>query len=285
MSKTKILSIDVGIKNLAFCLFNKNLDTNFYEIEKWEIININEKTDKNYCKEKDKKNTLCNKEAKYQKNGCYYCKKHAKNTDFLFPCDDLKKSNINKLKINELKEIALKYNIIDESNKKFNKNTLLQIIHTFIDDKVFDNTHNGNTNNTYDIIYIAKNIKKHFDNFFNPVINDINHVCIENQMTSKMRIISYMIVEYFIMKKDDINITMVSPCYKLKGFENDENTIDKDDKSTYNERKKKSIKFCLHMLKESQYNDWDIYFNKHKKKDDLSDCFLQGVWYIDNKVT
>ena len=39
----KILSIDVGMKNLAFCLFNiqDNLE---YNIEKWDVIDL--------CKEK-----------------------------------------------------------------------------------------------------------------------------------------------------------------------------------------------------------------------------------------
>ena len=28
----------------------------------------------------------------------------------------------------------------------------------------------------------------------------------------------------------------------------------------------------------------DTVFSVHKKKDDLADCFLQGMWYIQNKV-
>ena len=52
----KILSIDVGIKNLAFCLFENNNDidnidninninninNNNFKIKKWDIINISE---------------------------------------------------------------------------------------------------------------------------------------------------------------------------------------------------------------------------------------------------
>ena len=39
----KILSIDVGIKNLAFCLFEKNVTNNNFKISKWDVINISEK--------------------------------------------------------------------------------------------------------------------------------------------------------------------------------------------------------------------------------------------------
>jgi DNA-directed RNA polymerase subunit L len=39
----KLISIDVGIKNLAFCLFSKNEDTNDqFIIKKWDIIDISE---------------------------------------------------------------------------------------------------------------------------------------------------------------------------------------------------------------------------------------------------
>ena len=31
---------------------------------------------------------------------------------------------------------------------------------------------------------------------------------------------------------------------------------------------------------ENYLNEWEEHFNKHKKKDDLADSFLQGLWYI-----
>ena len=35
----RILSIDIGIKHLAFCLFNCD-DKKDYKIEKWNVINL-----------------------------------------------------------------------------------------------------------------------------------------------------------------------------------------------------------------------------------------------------
>ena len=29
--------------------------------------------------------------------------------------------------------------------------------------------------------------------------------------------------------------------------------------------------------------NWIEHFEKHKKKDDLADSFLQGIWYINEK--
>ena len=35
---------------------------------------------------------------------------------------------------------------------------------------------------------------------------------------------------------------------------------------------------------ETQESKWLELFQKHKKKDDLADCFLQGMWYINMKL-
>ena len=52
-------------------------------------------------------------------------------------------------------------------------------------------------------------------------------------------------------------------------------------KTTYNERKKLSIEVTKNILiKNSTLQKWKDFFNKHKKKDDLADCFLQGRWYL-----
>jgi hypothetical protein len=41
---------------------------------------------------------------------------------------------------------------------------------------------------------------------------------------------------------------------------------------------------CLETISaNSNYFDKLDYFNAHKKKDDLADSFLQGIWYLKNK--
>jgi hypothetical protein len=64
----KILSIDVGIKNLAFCLFN--IENNNCDIEKWDVLNL--------CTWEKEKCDECNNNALYEKNNTLYCTKHAK---------------------------------------------------------------------------------------------------------------------------------------------------------------------------------------------------------------
>jgi hypothetical protein len=63
----KILSIDVGIKNLAFCLFEKPDGDNEYKIAKWDVVNLGSESDAK-CGETEKFKD-CNKPAKFSKNG------------------------------------------------------------------------------------------------------------------------------------------------------------------------------------------------------------------------
>ena len=42
-----------------------------------------------------------------------------------------------------------------------------------------------------------------------------------------------------------------------------------------------SIEITQKLLEEDN-NKWLCYFNKHKKKDDLADSFLQLLWYKNN---
>ena len=43
----------------------------------------------------------------------------------------------------------------------------------------------------------------------------------------------------------------------------------------------KSISICEEYVSNSEFKDL---FNKSSKKDDLADSYLQGLWYIKNKV-
>ena len=65
----KILSFDIGIKNLAYVHTKFYKSTNKIDIIKWDIIDL---TNNNYicCN--------CNNKAKYHINNVYYCNKHEK---------------------------------------------------------------------------------------------------------------------------------------------------------------------------------------------------------------
>ena len=272
----KILSIDVGIKNLAFCLFVKSENNIHFTIKKWDIVNIAEQHTYKCCF--TSKNKICNSEAKYKKNNLFFCLKHSKKHEFLIPTNELKPTFLNKQKLQKLHEIANKYNITHDNPIK--KVDLLSLINEYIHNTCFEEIKNTNASNV-DLINIGINIMHKFNDLFNEE-DSIDYVIIENQISpiaNRMKTIQGMIVQYFIMSKINVdNIEFISAANKLK------DCIPKE-KTNYTERKKLGIAHCLEILQTNiHFNERIDFFNNHKKKDDLADSFLQGMWFIKNKI-
>ncbi len=263
-----ILSIDVGMKHLAYCVI-KPTNNNNYEILDWNIINLC--SDKIYPK---CMNNLkpCNKESKYYKGENYYCKLHAKKTNYLIPTSNLKIKNLKKMKVHELKTISIERNYdIEKNSKKQN----------YID-KVLEDLSNNYLNviekvdsRDIDIVTFGKRIKT----CFNDIVKNYNINCllIENQigpLALRMKMLQGMIMQHFI-EIDCETIKEISPSNKLKLF------MENNKKTTYSERKKKGIEITRNILNTNTLlSNWCEYFDKHKKKDDLADSFLQALWYI-----
>jgi len=255
----KIISIDVGIKNLSYCLFENNI------ITQWDIVNLLEK-DISLCEQ-------CSLEAKYTKHNKLYCLKHAKKTDFLIPTKQLNPSFLKKEKLENLIKIANSLYI--EEAPLFKKKKLLELILEYLEQHCLENIYKTNCNKI-DLIEVGRNIKYKLD----PLFQDIDIVIIENQISpiaSRMKTIQGMIAQYFIMKNDNTKIEFISASNKLKAF------MEENQTTKYSERKKMSIVKCKELLEEKN-KVWLPFFQTHKKKDDLSDCFLQGIWYIENKL-
>jgi len=116
---------------------------------------------------------------------------------------------------------------------------------------------------------------------FNALFDELkfDHVLIENQMGNlaiRMKTLQGMITQYFIMKNAK-HIEFISSINKLKPYLGSL-------KTTYAERKKYSIFICKNYLtKTVGLSDWVPLFEKHKKKDDLADAFLQAMSYMYKK--
>ena len=273
----KILSIDVGIKNLAFCLFVQSEDSSDYHIAKWDSINLAQQIEAKCCEREKCKD--CNKPAKFTKNGKCYCLKHSKKQPFQVPTSDLKTTFINKQKIKGLYDLADKYKIPYETPIK--KVDLVELINTYIFNKCFDPVVETNASKI-DLITIGRNLKSKLDVILHDHIDTITHVIIENQISpiaNRMKTIQGMIAQYFIMKNNHTCIEFVSSANKLK-------EIDASMKTSYGERKKQGVQQCLEMISSKQYlSSWESFFKQHTKKDDLADSFLQGMWFITSKMT
>jgi hypothetical protein len=281
----KLLSIDIGIKNLSFCLFEHDNMSHHNEtkILKWDNIDLSEKNESK-CIEIDK-NGLCDKPAKFIKDGKCYCLKHSKKHTLLQPKPDLKPSYLNKQKIQNLIEIADKYKVKYENPPK--KTQILALLNDFATNNCFQPIIKTNASKI-NLVTIGRNIQHKFDEILCDHLSSITTIIIENQigpLANKMKTIQGMISQYFIMKNNHIEIEFISASNKLKDYMPKDKGNGKKEKLDYKQRKHLGIQTCLEFVStDYRFKPWETFFNKHTKKDDLSDCFLQGIWFIKYKV-
>ena len=264
----KLVSIDVGIKNLAFCLMEKHNDS--FRILQWDVITLCE--DEKYKCGKLINGDICGKDAKYKRNNDYFCKRHAAKEDYAIPTakDDITK--IKKLKLNLLYAYADEHQI--EYHKPITKASLITIVTNHIE-KTFFQPVKIQRADTINLITLGRNLKSKFDTIFSSDFIDITHVAIENQISpiaNRMKTLQGMIAQYFIMKTN-AEIYFISSSNKLKHLEPSQ------EKNTYQTRKRKGISECREFL-ENKYETWGSHFEKHSKKDDLADAFLQALYVI-----
>lgn len=133
---------------------------------------------------------------------------------------------------------------------------------------------------------------------------EIHHVVIENQPVLKnpvMKSVQIMVYSYFKiarMLQEEIKVVcMVNAGNKLKFAFNiiqpylikDTDEFDHvptsiDPKRKYKDTKNASIQYVRALLSKKNQNEGITYFDNFKKKDDLADTLLQGLYYSYNNV-
>ena len=301
----KVISFDIGIKNMAYCFLKVSGEQ--FEILDWNTLNLMDEViqENRVCdciiskKDKNKKTLenivvkTCGKKAKYSfPNGeRFLCETHAKKSEeYWIPCKEKMPSSIKKLKLDDLitfgKKIginefpSLKKDILDIILEKIESKTLNPLIKP-----------KSKTASETDLITVGRNMTKKLEELDH---QGITHVIIENQISTiatRMKTIQGMLTQYYIMKGIE-NIEFISSFNKLKAFSkpsgdgqkassDSTKSIEKTDKDKYKERKADGIAICTKFLDENPVlTPWKKEFEESKKKDDLADCFLQGLFFI-----
>lgn len=212
MSK-KILSIDVGIKNLAYCIIEKH-DTKF-EIINWDIINIlDEKIDNQSKCQNILKNKICNKIASYSLNResiVYYCDKKTceKNINEKYPKGKSKKlkkitakntsilelGSILLKKIGKLKDILLDVDEIVIENQPVLKNPTMKSIQMILYTYFIEHGYNTDGRIKNIVLFSARNKLKLYEG---PVVE-----CHKKNEYDKRKYLSIEYTKYYI--KHDLN--------------------------------------------------------------------------------
>jgi hypothetical protein len=135
------------------------------------------------------------------------------------------------------------------------------------------------------IFHISQNLVKKLDEF-KFIERNITDVIVENQPSLKnptMKSIQMIVYSYFLVNgicKDSSSITgleMINARNKLKVYKGE--PIKCDIKETYKRNKFLAVKYCEKMIVDEEQMFIDLY-NDSKKKDDLSDSYLQGIYYL-----
>ena len=294
---------------MAYCVLSptQNADAPI-TIHDWNVLSMIEETAPAIfpcnCmiagKNKKVEPKMCNKAAKYSKNDQYFCDRHAKiYKQYIIPTKKHSSAFIKKQKVPDLVALCNTHMLLlNLDAKTLKKDQLIEILSGFYKQMCFDPivTLKSKNANEIDLIHIGKSIKRLFDQL--PDIDTITHVLIENQISpiaNRMKTIQGMLAQYFIMKNDNIHIDFVSSSHKLNQFKQTKNAAireptnaivqDSATESTktnphYKAHKSDGITYCQEILeKNATLTHWNSSMNT-RKKDDLADAFLQGMWYF-----
>jgi hypothetical protein len=302
-----ILSFDVGVIHLSYCLltkkeFSKSDGTKYIDwcIIDWNNIDLTKRDDeKCECGSKASLIQVVNNKPQY------YCKVHARkiNTEtqpFETVFCECEKKNDNKCcyTINTKSESKLcskkacysksnNYYCGTHAKQIFKTENKLQQIKSF-------KTKSSRTLNFDDVKY---DLIMELENRVN--LLSANYVVIENQPSFKnprMKSIATTIYDYYLIRgiidkektKSSINqVKFMSPSNKLKIVSDGDNKQLVKAKSTtdtaaYKLTKSLGIKYCLELI--NHLPESIAHFKSHKKKDDLADSFLQGAYFYTHSI-
>ena len=284
----KIVSFDVGIKNLAYCVLNK-LSNDDFTIENWGIINLDD--DKKTCGFAMKNNKICGKNASVactvNNVDTFYCVSHKKHYEV--PQFSSCVLDTNNLQCAFVKNDVACTKKASEScnNNNYCKTHVKQIIKQ-LEKSVAPKKIAKHNANRLGVQILATKLFTKLDNIQG--ILNVDEVLIENQPTLKnptMKTISTFLYSYFCIRgivdnKNNKQIQVIkffSPSNKLKVNKSKSSDIIKNCKNKKEEyalTKELGIEYCKSIIQSDQKQ----FLQKYSKQDDLCDSFLQAFFYL-----
>jgi hypothetical protein len=299
--KVKVLSIDVGMKNLAYCLFEYDPDFGEFKTPEldpdsmMQLVNIVAWDTVNLC---DAASTdvpivpvLCTQPGcKFAAKFAHatdatvttrYCTRHANASGYKMPLQPsiASSKSLKKMTLEQLRVFSGEYLSIPIPEKcEKSKMKLLQHLNAAIADEYLvavTTKPKVISAASVDLITIGRNMHQRFDALPH-LAAGVDVVIIENQLSTlatRMKTLQGMITQYFIMRGVP-DIRFISAINKLKLFSKEA----EDKADNYADRKKRGIEITRTLIIANA--PMSVKFEQHKKKDDLADCFLQGMWWL-----
>ena len=294
----KILSWDIGIKNLSYCWLEYDISHKSFKILQWEIINLQTPEIKKpiyTCVCLKKNNKVCLKNASWFQMGSWktYCQTHYKQ----LPLDTLVE-----IKKNTCSHFLPQKKI--RCNKKIKYQTSNSLVgYCEVHSKKYQDLNlelvTKSKKEKYNLEETATNLIKELDK--RPELLMSEHILIENQpafKNPKMKSIQMILYTYYLLKgkiesqNKQIKIAFLMANNKLKvNLESSElknqiiDNINVKIKDKYRRHKELSKAYTKWFLQKNNINDWLSKYEKEKKKDDLADTFLMCIYFYQNLKT
>jgi hypothetical protein len=252
----KIVSFDIGLRNLAVCVF-EGTNRKDLVILHWDVFDvIGEKNgvDKPTC-------FKCKKPAMWSSSDSFACSKHCPKTA------QTTKASLNKKGVAELQELAKSYSIEPLQKKPMLVTAIYNHLHSSGWTKFKGNAGKAAGDSVLSMDKdIAATLDRRTDWWAGADL-----VIFENQPNRRMFAVQAMLHMYFACK--GFKTRGVSATYKL-----DNMVTAEDSTHTYRGRKKTGIVHCEALCPPANL----AFFRSHKKRDDLSDALLQGLYILEH---
>jgi len=251
----KLISFDVGLRNLAFCVLEGTNRSNV-KITHWDLIDVMAET------------------AGHDSPKCFKCKKPAnwlKNSEEVYACGTHKpktgkaptKSSLTKKSTETLQAEALHNGIVANTKKE-----LVDGLYKFYTANVWKRC--VKSTKSVSVVDLADPIAKCLEARKN-IWKKADLIAFEQQPDKRMLCVQAMMHMWFVCQ--GFRCKGVSAIHKLTNI-----VTVQDATTTYKGRKKTGILHAQQLVP----TQWKEYMMKHPKKDDLADCFLQGLWVLEN---
>ena len=298
----RIVSFDVGIKNLAYCVMT--IDEGAAHIMAWKVVDVSGAANApiappcGCAASKNASSGPCVRPAAFTKNGDFFCKIHAaKNSVWKIRSTKESVVALRKLKSAEL---AVMCAVLGMGEGRRPKAAMLEFADSALSERSFEPlvSEKKISASEVDLISVGRNLTHALD--AEAELAGVSVVLIENQigpLANRMKVIQGMITQYFIMRGgEDVSISYISSANKLKGLgggpivrEESVSTaegvgMDAPTSSVakvYAKHKSDAVMYARAALEESAgFALWRDGVLNSRKADDYADCFLQALWWI-----
>ena len=253
----KVVSFDVGIRNLSYCVL-EGTSRKDVKILDWNIIDVlGEKAGVGAAR-----CHKCSTAARYEhaSDGTFACSRHTPKKK-----EAVTKTVLNKKPVEDLRSEITKVGLQTEVTKKAD---LVKLLYNHYKQNTWKKCVASASSGS--VMDLAPAMIECLDARMSSW-KGADLVVIENQPERRMYAVQSMLQMYFCMKS--LKCSGISATHKLSNIV----TVD-DVVGSYKGRKKTGIVHAYALVpKENQ-----AHFDKHKKKDDLADSFLQGLWAMEH---